>query len=73
MHSRMDWIDLNQDKDPCMAHVNTVMNIRVPYNSGIILSLCTTGSFLKASPPCSYTNFKMITNPTKHYVHVNNK
>jgi hypothetical protein len=26
----MDWIDLAQDMDQCMAFVNTVMNIRVP-------------------------------------------
>jgi hypothetical protein len=25
-----DWIDLAQDKDWWMAHVNTVMNLRVP-------------------------------------------
>jgi hypothetical protein len=26
----MDWIDLAQDRDKCMALVNTVMNLRVP-------------------------------------------
>jgi hypothetical protein len=25
-----DWIDLAQDRDQCMALVNTVMNLRVP-------------------------------------------
>jgi hypothetical protein len=26
----MDWIDLAQDRDQCMALVNTVMNLRGP-------------------------------------------
>jgi hypothetical protein len=31
---RMDWIDLAQDRDKRRALVNTLMNIRVPYNAG---------------------------------------
>jgi hypothetical protein len=34
----MDWIDLAQDGDQWMALVNTVMNLRVPYNVGKFLS-----------------------------------
>jgi hypothetical protein len=41
----VDWIDLRQDTDQWRALVHTVMNLRVPYNSGKFLSGCTTGGF----------------------------
>jgi hypothetical protein len=41
----MDWIDLAQDRDQLKAVVNTVMNLRVPYNVGKFLRNCTTGGF----------------------------
>jgi hypothetical protein len=31
----MDWIELDQDTDRWQAHVNTVMNLRIPSNGGI--------------------------------------
>jgi hypothetical protein len=41
----MDWIDLAQDRDQWMALVNTVMNLRIPYNAGKFSSSCTIGGF----------------------------
>jgi hypothetical protein len=41
----MDWIDLAQDRDQWLALVNTAMKLRVPYNSGMFLSSCTTECF----------------------------
>jgi hypothetical protein len=41
----MDWIDLTQNRDQSRALVNTIMNLRVPYSAGNLLSSCTTGGF----------------------------
>jgi hypothetical protein len=34
----MDWIDMAQNRGQWRAHVNTVINLRVPYNDGKFLS-----------------------------------
>jgi hypothetical protein len=39
----MDWIDQAQDREQWRALVNTVMNLRVPYNAGKFLSSCRIG------------------------------
>jgi hypothetical protein len=45
----MDWIDMAQDRNQWRALVNTVLNLRDPYNSGKFLSGCTiSGSSRKA-------------------------
>jgi hypothetical protein len=41
----MEWIDLAQDRCKWRALVNTIMNLRVPYNAGKFLSRCTIGRF----------------------------
>jgi hypothetical protein len=37
----LDWIDMVKDRDQWKALVNTMMNLRVPSNSGKFLSCCT--------------------------------
>jgi hypothetical protein len=44
----MVWIDLAQDRDQWRALMNTVMNLRVPRNTGKFLSSCTIGSFSRS-------------------------
>jgi hypothetical protein len=41
----MDWIDLDQDKEKWLRHVNALMNHRVPQNTRNFLSSCKPVSF----------------------------
>jgi hypothetical protein len=41
----MDWIDMAQDRDQWRDLVNTVMNLRVPYNAGKFVNDCIIGGF----------------------------
>jgi hypothetical protein len=41
----MDWMDLAQCRERWRPLVNTIMNLRVPVNSGKLSSSCTTGGF----------------------------
>jgi hypothetical protein len=43
--SGMDWINTVQDRDQWRDLLNTVMNLRVPYNVGKFLCTCTIRSF----------------------------
>jgi hypothetical protein len=41
----MDWTDLVRDRDQWRVLMNTVINLRVPENTGNSLGSCTIGSF----------------------------
>jgi hypothetical protein len=45
----VDWIGLAQDTHRWRALVNSVLNLRVPYNAGKLSSDVTTGGFQRVS------------------------
>jgi hypothetical protein len=42
----VDWMNLAQDRDRCWAHVNTAINLQVPYNVGNYTTRQGTSSIL---------------------------
>jgi hypothetical protein len=36
----VDWIHLNQDRGKRQDHLHTVMNLQIPYNTGISVTSC---------------------------------
>jgi hypothetical protein len=40
----MDWFDVTQDRDQWRVLMNTVLNLRVPYNAEKFLSGCSIGN-----------------------------
>jgi hypothetical protein len=53
----MDWIHLAEDGDQWEALVNTVMNLRVPWNFGKVLSSLAIGGF---SRRCQLHGFSLV-------------
>jgi hypothetical protein len=49
--SDMDCIDLAENRDQWRALVNTVMNLRVPQNSGKFSRSCKIGDFSRRAAP----------------------
>ena len=49
----MDWINFAQDRDTCLAVVNTVTNLSVPRNAGELVEQVSRLQFLKDSAPCT--------------------
>jgi hypothetical protein len=44
----VDWIDVAQESDQWRALVNTVINLRIPYDAGKFFSIDTIGSFSRS-------------------------
>jgi hypothetical protein len=52
----VDWMDMAQDRDQGRALVKTVLNLRVPQNTGKFLRGCTIGVSSRRAQLCKYVS-----------------
>jgi hypothetical protein len=66
----MDWIGLTQDRDRWRMLVSVVMNLRVPWNAGNLLTSCKPVSFSRRTLHHGVSKYIMIMSPTPYVLSV---